>query len=75
MKNIEIREFKLTLEKYINNNGLPIEIKRLVLKEVYEEVEQKTNEMMMLEIKERDGQEEKGREENAESIQPDVLGK
>lgn len=69
MKNIEIREFKLTLKKYIDNNRLPIEIKRMVLKEVYEEVEQKTNEMMMLEIKERDGQEEKGREENAESAQ------
>lgn len=64
MKNIEIREFKLTLKKYIDNNGLPIEIKRMVLKEVYEEVEQKTNVVMMEEIKERDNAEVK---KNAES--------
>lgn len=55
MKNIVIREFALTLENYINENNLPIEIKRMVLKEIYENVDQKTNEVMMMEIKERDG--------------------
>lgn len=59
MKNIEIREFKLNLENYINNNSLPLEVKRMVLKEIYEDIEQKSNLAMMEEIKERDTMEVK----------------
>ena len=54
VKNIEIREFKLAIENYIQNSKMPLEIVRMVLKEIYEEVEQKTNEIMLSEIKERD---------------------
>lgn len=57
MKNIEIREFKLSLENYISSNALPCEIKRMVLKEIYEEVELETIKIMTLEIEERDKQE------------------
>jgi len=54
VKNIEIREFKLTVRKYIDANRLPSEVKRMVLKEIYEEEEQKANNEMIFEIKERD---------------------
>lgn len=67
MKNIEIREFKLNLENYINGSIFPLEVKRMVLKEIYEDVEQKSNIAMMAEIKERDESEKE--DDNAESTQ------
>lgn len=56
--NLKIREFKVTLENYINNMDLPPEIKRMVLKEIYESVERVANEAIAAEIKERDEREE-----------------
>lgn len=55
--NLKIREFKLTLENYINSNDLPPEVKRMVLKEIYQSVEAAANESIAAEIAERDSAE------------------
>lgn len=57
MENLKIREFKLTLEKYINENELSVEVKRMVLKEIYGDVERKSNLEIAKEIEERDREE------------------
>lgn len=55
--NLKIREFKVTLENYINNTDLPPEVKRMVLNEIYDTVSAKADGAVMEEIKERDSME------------------
>lgn len=52
--NLKIREFKLTLENYIGQNDLPPEVKRIVLREIYQSAEAAANEAIAAEIAERD---------------------
>lgn len=54
---LKIREFKLTLENYISGCDLPPEIKRMVLKEIYESADRSASEAIAAEIKEREEQE------------------
>lgn len=61
--NLKIREFKITLSNYINEIDLPEEVKRMVLKEIYAEIEKKANDAILLELNKRESQ-EKGGEEN-----------
>lgn len=63
--NLKIREFKLTLENYISGCDLAPEVKRMVLKEIYESAEAAANEAIAAEIKGRE--EEKG-EQDEQSI-------
>lgn len=62
--NLKIREFKLTLEKYISGSDLPPEVKRMVLKEIYESAEREAMEAIAAEIKEREEQEVKQDEQS-----------
>jgi len=62
VKSIDVREFKLTISNFVNNSELPDEIKRMILREIYEEAEQKANLTIMEEIRERD------RSDNAEGV-------
>lgn len=61
--NLKIREFNITLENYINNTDLPLEVKRMVLKEIYDRVSAEADKSIIAEISERD---EKEREEKSE---------
>ena len=51
--NLKIREFKLTLENYIAGIDLPPEVKRIVMKEIYDEAAVKANDAISAEFKER----------------------
>lgn len=66
--NLKIREFKLSMENYINSSDLPWEIKKMVLKELYNNATEQSDKAVLEEIKERDSenQEDIG---NAESAQ------
>lgn len=59
--NLKIREFKLSLVAYINETDIPEEIKRMVLKEIYEDIEKAADEMVVQEFNER----EKGKYEQS----------
>lgn len=52
--NLKIREFKVTLENYINNIDLPPEVKRMVLKEIYNTVYAEADRAVREEIETRD---------------------
>lgn len=51
--NLEIREFKLSLEKYVESADIPWEAKKMVLKELYESAIENADRAILEEIKER----------------------
>lgn len=57
--NLKIREFKVSIENYVWGSDLPPEVKRMVLKEIYESVEEAAAKAISAEIKEREEKEEK----------------
>lgn len=65
MSSLSIREAKENIVKYINDLSFPMEVKRLMLKEVLNQVEEVTNQEIVLQIKERDSKLKE--ENNAES--------
>lgn len=52
MNNLAIRQFKLTIEEFINKNDLPVEIKRLVLSEIKYEIDKAADQQVISEAKE-----------------------
>lgn len=50
---LEIREFSATIEKYMNDSGLPWEVKKMCMKELYEKAAFSANESVRKQIEER----------------------
>lgn len=66
MSSIEVREFSTTIISFINKNPLPMEVKRLALKDILGQVEDVTHKELIEEIKAREvaqKEAEKGEEE------------
>lgn len=55
--NLKTREFKATIESYIKSVGLPAEVKRMALKEIYDTVSAESDRTAMEELRERDSEE------------------
>jgi len=53
MDSLQIREVKQTLSNYIESQDMPMEVMRMILVELLQNVEQKTNEELMKLINER----------------------
>lgn len=53
MNSLQIREVKQTLSNFIESQNMPMEIMRMILVELLQNVEQKTNEELMKLINER----------------------
>lgn len=64
--NLKIREMKITIENYINGVDLPPEVKRMVLKEIYDEISTESNKAITAELAEREAQ--KGEEKQDEQV-------
>lgn len=64
--NLKIREFKLSIENYIEKTELPTEVKRMVIKEIYENISSLANEEISkeIEIREKEEKEEKKSEQS-----------
>lgn len=52
--NLKIREFRLALENYISNTEIPVEVKRMVLKELYTNTLSAANDAISAELDERE---------------------
>ena len=50
---LTIREFTTQIVNVINSSALPMEVKRLVLKDIYDKVEKSANEVVTKAIQER----------------------
>lgn len=61
--NLKIREFAITIENYIKNNDLAPEIKRMVLKEIYENAINAANDAISAELDERESQKRENKNE------------
>ena len=51
MKNLEIREFSQAIINFVNQSTLPMEVKRLVLKDIMAQVEDETTKVLTEEIR------------------------
>ena len=51
MKNLEIREFSQAIINFVNQSTLPMEVKRIVLKDILSQVEAETNKVLQEELK------------------------
>lgn len=54
LKSIDVADFKYTLENYIYDHPLPLEIKRYVVKEVLDTLSIKSKEEMLAQAQERE---------------------
>lgn len=54
MLDLAIREMKNSIINYINNNPLPIEVKRMVINEISSEIKEKADEVIREQVIERD---------------------
>ena len=73
---LEIREFKNAIVQFVNKSALPMEVKRLCLKEILDEVNILSDETIKAQIvlrnsKENDNNLEERDDADAEIIQPD----
>ena len=59
MKSIDVKDFEVTILNFVNGYDLPMEVKRLALKEIYEQVNASANVEMAEQIKEREVKEKK----------------
>ena len=55
--NLKIREFQVSIENFVENSDLPQEIKRMILKEIYEATAKKADGEILAEINARDKEE------------------
>lgn len=53
MNSLQIREVKQTLSNFIESQDMPMEVMRMILVELLQNVEQKTNEELLKLINER----------------------
>lgn len=71
--NLEIREFSQAITNFVDSSGLPEEVKRMALQDILIKQERRAEEELLMEIAVRDAlekkqKEEKGEEQNAESV-------
>ena len=64
MSNLEVREFQMAIEEYVEKSKVPIEVKRLVLTNLLFKMEKSCNDELLKEIAQRDTEVT----ENAESV-------
>lgn len=58
--NLKTREFSLSLKKYIESVDIPMEVKRIALKEIYEDIAKRSDEAISNELNEREKEKEGG---------------
>lgn len=56
MDSLSIMEFKVTLVNYINAQELPAEVKRMVLKDIYADVQAQANAEAQEQLNQREAQ-------------------
>ena len=54
MKNLEIREFSQAIMNFVNQSTLPMEVKRLALKDIMAQIETETTKVLTEEIRYRE---------------------
>ena len=54
MDSITVREFSQSIINFINQNPLPMEVKRLALKDILSQVEEETNKVLQSELQIRE---------------------
>ena len=58
MTSLEIFEFKETIKKYVYESENPLIVSEMVLRDILSEIQQKLNEELIMQVKERDRDEQ-----------------
>ena len=67
MENLKIREFQTAIINFTNASDLPIEVKRLCLEEIIQQVRDGANQRLHIEIQQRDSAEKAAAESGKEN--------
>lgn len=67
MENLKIREFQTAIVNFVNGSDLPIEVKRLCLEEIIQQVRDGANQQLQIEIRQRDDAEKAALEDRKEN--------
>lgn len=59
MTSLDVIEFELTIKRFVQDYDLPTEVKRMVLKNIYDETTQLAQEEVLQQIKDREEKEKK----------------
>ena len=62
MNSAEIKNFQYALETYINDSPLPLEVKRMVLKDIYVTIAGKANEEILQQLREKEAKQEENKD-------------
>lgn len=54
MSNLEIREFSQAIINFVNSSTIPMEVKRIALKDILTQVEEEANKVLTEELKARE---------------------
>lgn len=74
MGNLEIREFSQAIINFVNQSTLPMEVKRLALKDILSQVEAETNKVLTEEIRYREEAQREADETEKEEREVDEDG-
>lgn len=74
MNNLQIREFSQSIINFVNASQLPIEVKRLALKDILSQVEAETNKVLTEEIRYREEAQREADETEKEEREVDEDG-
>ena len=75
MSNLEIREFSQAIINFVNQSTLPIEVKRLALKDIMAQIETETNKVLTEEIRYREEAQREADETEKEEGEVEENGK
>lgn len=64
MDSLQIREFENAIINFVNQNTLPMEAKRLCLKDILSQVEAETNKILAEELKNREKAQKEAQKQN-----------
>lgn len=75
MSNLEIREFSQAIINFVNSSTIPIEVKRIALKDILAQVEEEANKVLTEELKAREAAQREADEAKKEEGEVEEDGK
>lgn len=67
MNSLQIREFSQSIINFINENPLPLEIKRLAVKDIYQQISEASEKQIYQELEEKKKEKESEVEKDGEN--------
>ena len=73
MKSVDVKDFQYALETFIAKNELPLECKRVILKQIYDDIKAKADAEVFQQLQEREAEERAKKEAPIEKVEGEVV--